>query len=177
ALDSHLDELDAARSEAGDIRTRALRVSRELNRDVEAQQRIVADLQAELALERRRAALRRAARIDAALERARAASERTAAKAALVVADAAEVSSPSVAIADSEADWDLIAQCESSGNWHIDALYDGGLQFDPDTWLQFGGGRYARYAWQASREQQIAIAERVLDGQGPGAWPNCFQYG
>ncbi|MGH2735766.1 MAG: transglycosylase family protein [Actinomycetota bacterium] len=176
ALDSHLDELDAARAEAEKIRSEALRVSRQINREVEAQERIVADLQAELALERRRAAKRRAARIDAALERAHAASERTTASALQVAGAAAEVSSPSVAIVDSEADWDLIAQCESSGNWHIDSLYDGGLQFDPDTWLQFGGGRYARYAWQASREQQIVVAERVLDAQGPRAWPNCFEY-
>lgn len=76
----------------------------------------------------------------------------------------------------SEADWDAIAMCESGGNWHIDSYYDGGLQFHPQTWLGYGGGMYARYAWQATREQQIAIAERVLKGQGPGAWPNCFQW-
>lgn len=76
----------------------------------------------------------------------------------------------------SEADWDAIAMCESGGNWHLDGYYDGGLQFHPSTWLGYGGGRYARYAWQATREQQIAIAERVLAGQGPGAWPNCFQW-
>ena len=78
--------------------------------------------------------------------------------------------------ASSEADWDAIAMCESGGNWHIDSTYDGGLQFHPQTWLAYGGGQYARYAWQATREQQIAIAERVLKGQGPGAWPNCFQW-
>lgn len=76
----------------------------------------------------------------------------------------------------SEADWDAIAMCESGGNWQIDGYYDGGLQFHPSTWLGYGGGQYARYAWQATREQQIAIAERVLKGQGPGAWPNCFQW-
>ena len=76
----------------------------------------------------------------------------------------------------SEADWDAIAMCESGGNWHLDGYYDGGLQFHPQTWLGYGGGAYARYAWQATREQQIAIAERVLKGQGPGAWPNCFQW-
>jgi hypothetical protein len=76
----------------------------------------------------------------------------------------------------SEADWDAIAMCESGGDWHIDSTYDGGLQFHPDTWLAYGGGRYARYAWQATREQQIAIAERVLAAQGPGAWPVCFQW-
>lgn len=73
------------------------------------------------------------------------------------------------------ADWDAIAQCESGGNWHLDGEYDGGLQFHPDTWLAHGGGKYARYAWQASREQQIAIAEKVLAAQGPSAWPHCFK--
>jgi peptidoglycan hydrolase CwlO-like protein len=72
------------------------------------------------------------------------------------------------------ADWDAIAECESGGNWHLDSTYDGGLQFHPDTWLAFGGGQYAPYAWQASRLQQIAIAEKVLASHGPGAWPNCF---
>jgi Transglycosylase-like domain len=72
------------------------------------------------------------------------------------------------------ANWDAIAQCESGGRWHLDGYYDGGLQFHPDTWIGFGGGRYAAYAWQASRLEQIAIAEKVLKAQGPGAWPNCF---
>ncbi|MBW3595587.1 MAG: transglycosylase family protein [Actinobacteria bacterium] len=87
-----------------------------------------------------------------------------------------QVASPPVPPPSSEADWDAIAMCESGGNWHLDGYYDGGLQFHPQTWLGYGGGQYARYAWQATREQQIAIGERVLKGQGPGAWPNCFQW-
>jgi septal ring factor EnvC (AmiA/AmiB activator) len=84
--------------------------------------------------------------------------------------------SPSESEPDTEwhADWDAIAECESGGNWHLDSTYDGGLQFHPDTWLAFGGGQYAPYAWQASRLQQIAIAEKVLATHGPGAWPHCF---
>ncbi len=73
------------------------------------------------------------------------------------------------------ADWDAIAMCESGGNWHLNSTYDGGLQFHPMTWLGYGGGRYARYAWQASREEQIAIGEKVLEAQGPDAWPHCYQ--
>ncbi len=73
------------------------------------------------------------------------------------------------------ADWEATAQCESSGDWHINAYHDGGLQFLPSTWIGFGGGVFARYAYQASKRQQIAIAERVLAIQGPGAWPNCFR--
>ena len=72
------------------------------------------------------------------------------------------------------ADWDAIADCESGGRWHLDAEYDGGLQFDPETWLAYGGGKYAPYAWGASRLQQIAVAERVLAAEGPNAWRKCF---
>lgn len=74
------------------------------------------------------------------------------------------------------ADWAAVAQCESSGRWHINVgLFDGGLQFLPSTWWGFGGGEYARYAYQATKRQQIDIAERVLAVQGPNAWPNCFK--
>lgn len=74
------------------------------------------------------------------------------------------------------ADWAAVAQCESSGRWHINVgLFDGGLQFLPSTWWGFGGGEYAQFAHQATRRQQIDIAERVLAVQGPEAWPNCFK--
>ena len=73
-------------------------------------------------------------------------------------------------------DWIAIARCESGLRWHLDSTYDGGLQFHPMTWLGYGGSKYARYAWQASPAEQIAIAERVLDAQGPGAWPHCFRW-
>ena len=72
-------------------------------------------------------------------------------------------------------DWDAVAQCESGGNWSINTGngYFGGLQFSPTTWLAFGGGAYAPRADLATKSQQIAVAERVLDVQGPGAWPTC----
>ncbi|SDG47643.1 Transglycosylase-like domain-containing protein [Lentzea fradiae] len=69
-------------------------------------------------------------------------------------------------------DWDRIAQCESGGNWSINTGngYYGGLQFSPSTWRAHGGtGR----ADQASREEQIRVAENVLRTQGIGAWPTC----
>jgi hypothetical protein len=72
------------------------------------------------------------------------------------------------------ADWEKTAMCESTKRWHIDSRYDGGLQFDPITWIEFGGAEFARYAYQATKLQQIAVAERVLVIQGPKAWPNCF---
>ena len=79
------------------------------------------------------------------------------------------------ALSASDATWDALAECESSGNWSINTGngYYGGLQFAPATWIGYGGGRYASQANLATREQQIAIAEKVLDGQGWGAWPAC----
>ena len=72
-------------------------------------------------------------------------------------------------------DWDAVAACESSGNWSINTGngYYGGLQFSQSTWEAFGGAAYAPRADLATKEQQIAVAERTLDVQGPGAWPTC----
>ncbi|MFE3289727.1 transglycosylase family protein [Rhodococcus sp. NPDC059234] len=74
-----------------------------------------------------------------------------------------------------DSDWDRLAQCEAGGNWGINTGngYQGGLQFSPSTWNAHGGGQYAATANQASREQQIAVAEKVLASQGWGAWPSC----
>lgn len=71
--------------------------------------------------------------------------------------------------------WDRVAHCESTGNWHINTGngFYGGLQFTQQTWQGFGGGQYASSAHLATREQQIAIAQKVLRVQGPGAWPVC----
>ncbi|MGP3998955.1 transglycosylase family protein [Streptomyces sp. 8N706] len=71
--------------------------------------------------------------------------------------------------------WDKVADCESTGNWSINSGngFYGGLQFTQDTWTAFGGTEYAPRADQATKDQQIAIAEKVLDSQGPGAWPVC----
>ena len=71
--------------------------------------------------------------------------------------------------------WDEVAACESGGNWSTNTGngYYGGLQFSQQTWEGFGGTEYASSADQASKSQQIAVAERVLAEQGAGAWPNC----
>lgn len=71
--------------------------------------------------------------------------------------------------------WDAVAACESSGNWAINTGngFYGGLQFTPSTWSGFGGTAYAPRADLATRDQQIAVAQRVLATQGPGAWPVC----
>lgn len=77
----------------------------------------------------------------------------------------------STASADS-VNWDAIAQCESGGNWSINTGngYYGGLQFSLSTWRGYGGQGMPN---QASRSEQIRIAEEVLAGQGIGAWPVC----
>jgi LysM repeat protein len=71
--------------------------------------------------------------------------------------------------------WDKVAQCESGGDWSINTGngYYGGLQFSASTWRAYGGGAYASTANQASKGAQIAVAEKVLASQGPGAWPVC----
>ncbi|SEO31555.1 transglycosylase family protein [Actinacidiphila rubida] len=71
--------------------------------------------------------------------------------------------------------WDKVATCESSGNWQINTGngFYGGLQFASSTWKSFGGTAYAPRADLATRNQQIAVAERVLRSQGPAAWPVC----
>ncbi|ARX84015.1 MULTISPECIES: transglycosylase family protein [Streptomyces] len=70
--------------------------------------------------------------------------------------------------------WDKVAECESGGAWSAkgDGYY-GGLQLTQETWESYGGLAYAPSADQASRSQQIAVADKVLADQGPSAWPNC----
>ena len=71
--------------------------------------------------------------------------------------------------------WDQVAECESGGSWSEDAGngYYGGLQLSQDNWEEYGGLEYASSADQASRNQQIAVAEKLLDDQGLTAWPTC----
>ncbi|MET9700703.1 transglycosylase family protein [Streptomyces sp. NPDC006529] len=71
--------------------------------------------------------------------------------------------------------WNKVAACESTNNWHINTGngYYGGLQFSQSTWRAFGGTAYAARADLATRDQQIAVAEKVLGSQGPQAWPVC----
>ncbi|WP_308439072.1 LysM peptidoglycan-binding domain-containing protein, partial [Streptomyces longispororuber] len=71
--------------------------------------------------------------------------------------------------------WECLAECESSGRWHINTGngYYGGLQFKQSTWVAFGGLAHAPRADLATKEQQIEIAQEVLRHQGWGAWPVC----
>ena len=68
--------------------------------------------------------------------------------------------------------WDRLAQCESGGNWSINTGngYSGGLQFSSGTWRANGGTGSAS---NASRAEQIRVAERVRASKGWGAWPAC----
>ena len=92
---------------------------------------------------------------------------------ALVVLGISLFIDPTTGVAYAEGmDWDAVAQCESGGNWRADTGngFYGGLQFKQSTWDENGGvGNPAN----ASRDQQIAVANRVLATQGPGAWPKC----
>ncbi|OZD09100.1 resuscitation-promoting factor [Rhodococcus sp. 06-235-1A] len=70
--------------------------------------------------------------------------------------------------------WDGVAQCESGGNWSINTGngYYGGLQFSQSTWTANGGSGSPA---NASKAEQIRVAENTLQSQGPGAWPVCGQ--
>lgn len=78
-----------------------------------------------------------------------------------------------------ESIWDRLAQCEAGGVWSRNSGngFGGGLQFmhqsSYSTWLSFGGGEFAAHPWEATREQQIVVAERVLASSGWNAWPGC----
>ena len=102
---------------------------------------------------------------------------RTVAKVAVTgaIMSTAGIAFTGTATAAPDSDWDRLAQCEAGGNWAINTGngYQGGLQFSPSTWNSHGGQQYAATANQASREEQIAVAEKVLASQGWGAWPSC----
>ncbi|OCB56121.1 phage tail tape measure protein [Mycobacterium vulneris] len=82
--------------------------------------------------------------------------------------------------------WDAVAQAESSGRWDDNnsgghttssGAPRGGLQITDGTWKSFGGTEFAPTANLASKEQQIAVAERIAftgyqgtKPQGLGAW-------
>ena len=86
---------------------------------------------------------------------------------------------PSVAPSSTTETWDQLAQCEAGGNWSTNTGngYGGGLQFAHgrrwSTWTSFGGGEFSAHPWEATREQQIVVAERVLASSGWHAWPGC----
>jgi resuscitation-promoting factor RpfA len=74
-----------------------------------------------------------------------------------------------------DVDWDAVASCESGGNWAIanGNGYYGGLQFTLSTWRANGGSGMPN---QASRAEQIRVADNILKTQGIGAWPVCGKH-
>jgi hypothetical protein len=75
----------------------------------------------------------------------------------------------------SDSVWDDLARCESGGNWAIDSGngYYGGLQFSHETWHNYGGGEFAEFPHEATREEQIIVAERLRAARGYAPWPAC----
>ncbi len=71
--------------------------------------------------------------------------------------------------------WDDLARCESGGNWAINSGngYYGGLQFSLGTWQHYGGAEFAAYPHQATRDEQIIVAERLRAVRGYAPWPAC----
>jgi LysM repeat protein len=68
--------------------------------------------------------------------------------------------------------WDRLAQCESGGNWSINTGngFYGGLQFTQSSWRAAGGSGSPQ---NASRSEQIRVAQNLQRMQGWGAWPTC----
>ena len=68
--------------------------------------------------------------------------------------------------------WDRMAQCETGGNWqHFPyGTWTGGLGIYNQTWLGWGGGEFAPTAGQASKDQQIIVANRIAADVGYSAW-------
>ncbi|MEV6947739.1 transglycosylase family protein [Streptomyces sp. NPDC051172] len=71
--------------------------------------------------------------------------------------------------------WDKVAQCETGGSWSENSGngFYGGLKLTQENWEKYGGLDYAPRADLASRNQQIAVAEKLLDDQGVGAFHTC----
>jgi hypothetical protein len=71
--------------------------------------------------------------------------------------------------------WARLAECESGSRWDYNgsSIYDGGLQFHPQTWASYRTRKLPKHAWQATPAQQIGVAQRVQEAQGWAAWPSC----
>jgi hypothetical protein len=111
--------------------------------------------------------------VDPPLARASAAVERTRAEQQLNTAlyERAALEHAMAEKAKRDSIWDAIAACETQGNWSMRGpSFSGGVGFSNTTWSSFGGGEFAPNAGQASREQQIIVAERVRARVGMGAW-------
>src|SRR3954471_6176870 len=97
---------------------------------------------------------------------------RRATQVVLVGAMAATPLALTTGLASADTDWDELARCESGGDWGINTGngFGGGLQFTDSTWRAWGGSGQPE---DASRAEQIQVAERVKAEQGMNAWPTC----
>lgn len=97
------------------------------------------------------------------------------------LAGAANAATQALAGGGSGFNWDAVAAKESSGNWQNADTggngHYGGLQFSPSTWNAFGGQQFAPMPNMATRDQQMAVADRTAftgyngtPPQGLGAW-------
>jgi hypothetical protein len=95
---------------------------------------------------------------------------------ALVAPMASMLMGAGTANADGGVNWEAVAACESGGNWSTATGngYYGGLQFTMGTWHSNGGSGSPH---QASKQEQIRVANNVLKTQGIGAWPVCGRRG
>lgn len=65
--------------------------------------------------------------------------------------------------------WNAVAACESGGNWshppvtNSTGTYSGGLMWSQRYWPIYGGD-FAPWAYQATKAEQIAAAERLVNG-------------
>ncbi len=68
--------------------------------------------------------------------------------------------------------WDRIAKCESGNRWSINTGngYYGGLQFNKASWNANGGRDFAALPHQASRAEQITVANRYYAKAGLKPW-------
>lgn len=57
--------------------------------------------------------------------------------------------------------WDTLAKCETGNNWRNQGQWAGGLGIYQRTWYEYGGYDFARRPQDATRVQQIVVANRI----------------
>ena len=67
--------------------------------------------------------------------------------------------------------WNKIAECETGENWRAQGpTYQGGLGIFAQTWKGNGGYEFAQNAGDATKEEQVIVAERIRAKYGFRAW-------
>ena len=89
--------------------------------------------------------------------------------AGMTLAGAAAVGFSAPAQAATVDTWDRLAECESNGTWDINTGngFYGGVQFTLSSWQAVGGEGYPH---QASKAEQITVANRVYADNGLAQW-------